>query len=134
MGIVVLQVKVSGSNCLSIEIVLERENFITATLEDCVRLTKILSPALYESNIVEQDYMLEVVSSGVDRALISVEDFKRFVGSFVVIKTKTAIKAQKKFKGVLVKVVEDKEVVIRLKDGEEVGIDLNLVHKANLGM
>ena len=54
------------------------------TIDDCVRLTRIIQDLIFEENLLEnQDYRLEVSSPGVDRPLRTLTDFKRNIGKVI---------------------------------------------------
>lgn len=50
------------------------------TVDDCVRVSRDLSTALDVEEVVPEHYSLEVSSPGLDRPLITVQDFSRQVG------------------------------------------------------
>ncbi|MFH2035083.1 MAG: ribosome maturation factor RimP [Candidatus Zixiibacteriota bacterium] len=50
------------------------------SIEDCIRLTKLLEPHLEASNFFEYGYIVEISSPGLDRPLKTARDFKRRVG------------------------------------------------------
>lgn len=58
-----------------------------ATIEDCTRISRALSPALDAEDLVDVAYDLEVSTPGIDRPVQRAEDFVRFAGCDVRIKT-----------------------------------------------
>jgi ribosome maturation factor RimP len=72
-------------------------------LDEIAKASRTISPLLDEADILEQKYMLEVSSPGIERPLSKPEHFKRFVGSKVIVKTAKPLRERKQFKGKLVK-------------------------------
>lgn len=58
------------------------------TLEDCVAVSRALSAALDEADVIPSAYQLEVSSPGLDRPLRTANDFKRQVGRLAKCKLK----------------------------------------------
>ncbi len=100
-------------------------------IEDCERVSKRIDPILDRSNIIGGHYLLEVSSPGLDRPLKREEDFKRFMGRLIKIKTFSPIDNQKTFVGTL---KDYKEGVVTLETKEEkiIQISLGNIAKANL--
>ena len=59
------------------------------TVDDCGRVSQILSVALDVENIIHNNYVLEVSSPGLDRPLTAVSDFRRHRGRIVRMETAT---------------------------------------------
>ena len=64
------------------------------TLEDCTHVSRFVGRAIEVDEVISDRYTLEVSSPGLDRLLISREDFVRFVGSRVRVKTRQPIEGQ----------------------------------------
>lgn len=78
---------------------MDREGGVT--LDDCVAVSRVLSPLLDVKNLVEGSYTLEVSSPGIDRPVRKPEDFVRFAGSRVKLRTHEPVNGRKQFSGVL---------------------------------
>lgn len=100
-------------------------------IEDCEKVSKRIDPILDRSNIIGGHYLLEVSSPGLDRPLKKEEDFKRFMGRLIKVKTFSPIDNQKTFVGTL---KDYKEGVVTLETKEEkiIQISLGNIAKANL--
>jgi ribosome maturation factor RimP len=85
---------------------------------------------LDEAGVIDQKYMLEVSSPGIERPLTKPDHFKQFVGSKVLVKTVIPIENRKQFKGTL-KSAGDKDFVVEI-DGKEYVIAYENVSKARL--
>ncbi len=70
-------------------------------VEDCRKVTLRLSDLLDEADPINHPYTLEVSSPGLERPLKKPEDFERFNGRLVNIRTYQAIDGRKEFEGKL---------------------------------
>lgn len=70
-------------------------------LEDCRRASEILSTRLDEEDPIPHSYFLEVSSPGIERSLKKEQDFIRFQGHTIKVKTFAPIGGQKNFRGIL---------------------------------
>ena len=77
------------------------------TVEDCAQVSRFVGRALDVNEVISDRYTLEVSSPGLDRLLISREDFFRFVGHRVRVKTRRPIDGQKVFIGQLSRFSDD---------------------------
>ncbi len=94
LGLDLFDLQVSGGQ---LRIFVDKEGGVA--LEDCAKLSRLLSPALDVAECVPNAYRLEVSSPGLNRPLRNEKDFKRFIGKKVKIKTMEKIMDQKVFIG-----------------------------------
>lgn len=73
----------------------------SVTIGACEVVSRKVEALLDEKNPIEQAYILEVCSPGLDRALKKEADFARYAGSVVNIKLYKAKNRRKSFQGVL---------------------------------
>ncbi len=102
------------------------------SLEDCTSVSRDASTALdvHDDFLPSGGYRLEVSSPGLERPLVKLQDFERFSGREVKVKTRNAIDRQRRFRGKLVGVVEQS---IELdQDGKVVLIPHEDIAQANL--
>ena len=88
-------------------------------IDECETISKILSDELDRKNPINEGYILEVSSPGIERPLKKLSDFDRFEGSLVTVKTYAPLAGKKEFKGNILK-REDNDIRIELKDGKKV--------------
>jgi ribosome maturation factor RimP len=100
------------------------------TLDDCVALSREIGDLLDVEDMIEQEYVLEVSSPGLDRPLTREKDFIRFTGEKIKVKLSEPMKGRRKFVGLL-KQVEGGAIHLDV-DGAPVEIPLDAVQKANL--
>ncbi len=100
------------------------------TLDHCQAASQMLSPLLDTERAVEGSYVLEVSSPGFDRPVRKPEDFARFTGERVKLKTYAPVEGRKRFTGSL-RGFHDGLIVIEC-DGATYSIHIENLHKANL--
>ncbi|MFH0790007.1 MAG: ribosome maturation factor RimP [Candidatus Omnitrophota bacterium] len=86
-------------------------------LDDCARLNRKIGNVLDENNIMENKYLLEVSSPGLDRPLKTKNDFLRCLNKETMIFLKEAIVGRWDLEGVVSRVEEDL-VVIDIEGGD----------------
>ncbi len=101
------------------------------TIEECEKVSRALSIILDEEDPIDKSYILEVSSPGLERPLKTEEDFERFKGELIAVKTFKKIDGEKEFVGIL-KDFETDTITLLLKNDQEITIDYNLVARANL--
>ncbi len=101
-------------------------------MDDCSGVSHAVSEMLDQKNPIPQAYMLEVSSPGLERPLKKEEDFIRFQGSLVTVRTFSPFQGFKEFTGNLVGLIND-EVVLEYEQ-KRVAIPRNLVKKTHLAL
>ena len=97
----------------TLQIMIERLDGASVSIDDCERVSKMVSVSLDVHNPIRGRYNLEVSSTGIDRPLVSPNDFIRFVGNPVVVRTHASKWDRKTFKG-------------NLESADECGIKITL--------
>lgn len=100
------------------------------TLDDCQAFSEALGERLDERDPIPGPYSLEVSSPGIERPLRQPEDFVRFAGRRIRLRTFKPVDGRRNWQGLLVGLVGG-DVVLRTDDGE-VAIPHDLVAKAHL--
>jgi ribosome maturation factor RimP len=100
------------------------------SLDDCEYISRKISDILDEADPIEQSYLFEVSSLGLDRPLKKREDFIRSIGKEIVINLYTKKYGDKEHIGMLDRVEDDNIVLI--KDGEEFQFELKGIGAAKL--
>ncbi len=101
------------------------------TIEECENVSRALSAVLDEEDPIDDKYILEVSSPGLERPLKSEADFQRFKGELIAVTTYKKIDGQKEFIGNLVD-YKDGKIIIKLKNGNEVELERKIAARANL--
>ena len=90
----------------------------TVSLNECEVVSRALSTALDKADPIEQAYMLEVSSPGLDRPLKKDADFEKFSGRLVDVGLYRPQNGSKTVTGTL-QGLEDGEIVLSLDDGSQ---------------
>jgi ribosome maturation factor RimP len=116
LGYRIVRVRLSGNRRKRLQIMAERIADGHMGIADCTKLSRAISAALDESDPIQGDYDLEVSSPGIDRPLMRIEDFVRFVGFEAKLETIAMVDGRRRFKGVIAG-VEGDQVHLALAEG-----------------
>ncbi|MBQ1493229.1 MAG: ribosome maturation factor RimP [Blautia sp.] len=92
------------------------------TVNDCEAVSRIFSDRLDEEDFIEDSYVMEISSPGLDRPLKKEKDFARSIGKLVEVRTYKPIEKQKEFIGTLKSYTEG-SLTIEEESGEERSFD-----------
>jgi ribosome maturation factor RimP len=101
------------------------------TLDLCAVVSRDLSTALDVSEAIEARYRLEVGTPGIERALYSLEDYRRFRGRLVRLKLKEPVNTQRTLEGELHEVDEQNALLVKV-NGSEVRVPFENVSSGRL--
>ena len=118
-----------------LQIMIEKTNGETVTINDCERASRCAS-AILDTNeaIFDSHYNLEVSSTGINRPLTRPEDFERFVGYKVRVKTLAKIDDSKVFFGVLTKSDDQTIIISNEEEKTSIAIECTNIIDANLDL
>lgn len=85
------------------------------TVNDCEAVSRKFSDRLDENDFIEDSYIMEISSPGLDRPLKKEKDFVRSMGKAVELRTYRPIEKQKEFSGILT-AYDDNSVTIEEDD------------------
>lgn len=103
-------------------------------VDDCGEISTAVSAVLDVEDPIEENYVLEVSSPGIDRPLTRLKDFEIWKGWEARIETTELIDGRRRFKGYL-SGVEGEEVLITLDEGKEevtIGLKFDWLSDAKL--
>lgn len=101
------------------------------TMDDCEKMSYIFGDALDSGDILQESYILEISSPGINRTLKKEKDFERFIGEKIRVQTFSPINNQRNFLGKLIGAGAGKIKIDDVTKGE-VEIDFCGIKKANL--
>lgn len=107
---------------------IDREGGVT--IDDCARMSHLLSALLDKGNFIDERYTLEVSSPGFDRPLRRPKDFARYAGERIRLQVATPVGGRKRFRGVL-KGISDGLITIEDDEGAH-RVHVENIKKANL--
>jgi ribosome maturation factor RimP len=102
----------------------------SVTIDDCVDVSNHLNHVLTVEEDIDYE-RLEVSSPGFDRVIKKIEDFQKFKGENIKIKTRTPIMNQRNFKGEVLG-VKGLVIMIKTPEQDEVNIDFDNIDRARL--
>ncbi len=117
MGYRLVRVAFTGGRRATLQVMAERRDEAAMTVEDCAEISRNVSALLDVADPIATSYTLEVSSPGIDRPLVSREDFARFAGHEAKIELGVPIGGQKRFRGRLLGLAAD-DVRIAVDDRE----------------
>lgn len=100
-----------------LRIYIDKENGVS--IDDCEAVSKAVEKKLDETDPIEQAYILEVSSPGIDRPLKKEKDFIKYAGEIVDIKLYKPFDGKKEYQGEL-KGLQDKIVTIVEENGNKI--------------
>jgi ribosome maturation factor RimP len=131
LGYRLVRVRLSGNRRKTLQIMAERVSDGHMGIDDCTRLSRALSPLFDLEDPVPGEFSLELSSPGIDRPLVRIEDFERFVGHEAKLETAAMIDGRRRFKGVIAGVDGD-EVRLSVPEGDEVRFKIGALSDARL--
>lgn len=99
LGYLLVRVQVSGRQRLRVQIMAERADDLPMMVDDCARLSQALSAVLDVEDPIEATYTLEISSPGIDRPLVRLADFDRFIGKEAHVELFRPIDGRRRFRG-----------------------------------
>ena len=94
------------------------------TIEDCENVSRAVSDRLDEADPIEQSYILQVSSPGVERELVKKEHFDAFLGNSVHVRLIRPVDGQRDFVGKLESADEEGSVSILMDEDIEMTFHL----------
>ncbi len=116
LGYRLVRVRLMGLKRKRLQIMAERISDGGMGVEDCEILSRAVSPVLEAEDPIKGEYDLEMSSPGIDRPLVRIEDFERFVGHDAKLETAVMIDGRKRYRGVIAG-VEGDIVLVQMAEG-----------------
>ena len=133
MGFELVRIRLMGGATRTLQIMADKpEGGIE--VDDCGEISTAVSAVLDVEDPIEENYVLEVSSPGIDRPLTRLKDFDMWVGYEARIETTELIDGRRRFKGI-VRGTEGDEVLIELEEGNEtvtIGLQFEWLSDAKL--
>ncbi|WBU52771.1 ribosome maturation factor RimP [Paracoccus sp. SCSIO 75233] len=133
MGFELVRVRLQGGKTATLQIMADRPDG-GINVEDCAEISTVVSATLDVEDPIEDKYMLEVSSPGIDRPLTRMKDFETYEGYDAKLETNQQIDGRKRFTGVLAG-VEGDDVLINIEvagDTQTIGLNFDWLADAKL--
>jgi len=101
------------------------------TLDECALLNDKIGALLDKDDVIATSYTLEVSSPGLDRPLMTRQDFLRRVGEKMEVFLNSPLNDKVSYFGILREVGDD-SISVELKKSESIQIPLNIVNKGKV--
>lgn len=135
LGYRLVRVKVSGLNGCTVQIMAEKPDG-TMGVNDCEAVSKAVAPLLDVEDPISTAYNLEISSPGIDRPLVRVSDFTRWIGFDARVEMAIAIDGRKRYRGFIDAVEGDKLTMllpdVPVDEDKHVTLDIRDIAEARL--
>ena len=132
-GLDLVRLQISGQQRPTLQVMIERLDNEAVSMEDCVGTSREISALMDVEDPIQSSYRLEITSPGLDRPLMKVKDFQRFLDHEIKFQLLELKEGRKRFQGFLEK-ADDQGIAVRIKDKEDLVLTFNYdeIKQANL--
>lgn len=113
LGFSIVRVRVMGGKRSTLQIMAERISDGQMSVANCAELSRELSSTFEVEDPIDEGYVLEVSSPGLDRPLTEMTHYERYKGMLAKIELDRLVEGRKRFRGILAGI-----------DGDNIAIDL----------
>ena len=100
------------------------------TLADCEKVSRQVRDVLEVEQALRDDYLLEVSSPGLDRALFKPDHYRRFCGAQVQVRLRIPQQGRRRLQGIL-REVEEQSVAVEC-EGQRMVLPFNAIERARI--
>ena len=97
MGFELVRVQFIGGGGNTLQVMVERQDRQPINVDHCAEVSRLISTLLEAEDPVANAYVLEVSSPGIDRPLVRIDDYARFLGFEARIETDGQVNGQRRF-------------------------------------
>jgi ribosome maturation factor RimP len=123
LGFELVRIRLMGGKTRTLQIMADRPDG-GIVVDECAAISTAVSAVLDVEDPVEDNYILEVSSPGIDRPLTRLKDFETWIGWEARIETSELIDGRRRFKGELAGTEGDEVLITLDESGEAVTIGL----------
>ena len=117
-GYEIVRIQLTGSSKKILQVMIDKIDGQSINLDDCEKVSRLLSILLDQIDAIPDAYNLEVSSPGIDRPLVKPQHYSRFVGHKISLYTHVLLLNKKKNVGLLEK-ADDHGITIKIEDEKE---------------
>ena len=129
LGFELVRIRLMGGKTRILQVMADRPDG-GIIVEDCAKISTAISAILDVEDPLDDQYVLEVSSPGIDRPLTRLKDFDIWQGDEARIETTELIDGRRRFKGNLVG-IEGEEVLLEIEEGT-IGLQFEWLSDAKL--
>ncbi|MGG5886636.1 ribosome maturation factor RimP [Falsiroseomonas sp. HC035] len=131
LGYELVRVQVSGKERPVVQIMADRADEATFTVEDCEAISHAVGAVLDVEDPIRGEWQLEVSSAGIDRPLTRAKDWNRYAGQLAQVELAVPQDGRKRFRGIALG-ADAAEARLRLEDGTELVVPRGNIRRAKL--
>jgi ribosome maturation factor RimP len=131
MGYELVRVAVLGRERPTVQVMADRADGSQITVADCEAISRALGAVLDVEDPIPGAWSLEISSAGIDRPLTRIKDWNRFAGHLARAETVAPVLGRRRFAGVVLG-ADDAGARLRLEDGNEIVLPLDIIRRAKL--
>jgi ribosome maturation factor RimP len=131
MGFRLVRVTFGGGHRPVLQVMAEPLDGSAMTIEHCTDVSRVVSALLDVEDPIPGNYQLEVTSPGIDRPLVTREDFRRFAGFEAKLELARPVDGRKRFRGRL-DAIDDEGRVGIVEEAGAVKLPFEEIIKAKL--
>lgn len=117
LGFELIRVLVSGQRNKKLQIMAEPKDGSVMNVDHCAIISRTVSALLDVEDPIDDHYVLEVSSPGIDRPLVKLADFAKFAGFDARVEMEVPVEGRRRFSGRLLG-VDGTDVVMDVAEGE----------------
>ena len=132
MGLWVVRVRMMGGDEATIlQIMIDRLDGSLVDVKNCENASHMISALMDVEDPIKNAYDLEVSTPGIDRPLVRVQDWKKYVGHLAKAELRNpTAEGRRRFKGTIVSFEND--IIVLEVDNSQVEIEFNEIESASL--
>jgi len=131
MGFRLVRVSFGGGGRPVLQIMAEPNDGSAMSVEHCAEISRVVSAILDVEDPIPGTYMLEVTSPGIDRPLVSRDDYRRFAGFEARLELARSVDGRKRFRGII-EAVDGRDCVTIVEEAGRFAVPFDDIVKAKL--
>lgn len=131
LGYEIVRIKIrGGAKQKTLQIMIDRKDGTPINIEDCEKASRQVSALMDVEDPIENAYVLEMSSAGLNRPITRYKDLELAKGQKVKLQSKLAINGSRNFSGQLISY--DETCITLSIDNNNIQIPLANIHEANI--
>jgi len=130
LGLELVRIRLMGGKTRTLQIMVDRPEG-GVEVDECAACSTAVSAVLDVEDPIEENYILEVSSPGIDRPLTRLKDWNRFSGHVATVELAIPQDGRKRYRGIALGADAD-TARLRLDDGSEIVFARSNIRKAKL--